>query len=792
MAIQTLTPTHLHRPCDPATLGFTTTADVAPLDEFIGQPRAMAALAFGAGIPEHGFNLFAVGLPDSGKSTLIQHFLLARAANDPVPNDLCYVHNFTNPTTPVILQLPPGMGVILRNDMARLIRALREALPQAFESPEYQQQRQAITTAAEQAKARHFAQMEAMLKERGFIPLKAASGVIIVPARDGHPMTPDEVAKLSEAEQQRLIQHRQSIEADIEKVLRTVHDLDEDAQNKLNQLNEAIARAASEHHLAALRRRYDNLPDVLAYLDAVLADVLANLETFTADSHEPSSNAPAGLPIALPTDPFLRYTVNVFVDNSTLKGAPVIFERNPAHPNLIGRIEHQAILNGVVLTNFTLLKPGALHKANGGYLILPVRECLFNPFAWDSLKRALKERAVRIEEMGAQYGILTPATLHPEPAPLNVKVVLVGSPQLFHLLQAYDEDFPTLFKVKADFATDMPRSPESELAYARFVRGVTDAMGVAGRPFEPAAVARLVEYGARLAGHQHRLSTRFGELADTIREAAYHAHLANQPHVTDQHVTATITARRFRNNLTEDTLHRLIAERTLLIDTQGQAVGRINGLAVLDTGDHTFGQPSRISATVSPGYQGVASIEREVHLSGPIHGKAILIIRGYLNRQYAANHPLALNASIVFEQSYGLIEGDSASLAELIALLSAISGLPVRQDLAITGSMNQHGHAQPIGGINEKIEGFYAVCARTGALTGTQGVVFPSANLPHLMLTSDIIAAVTRGQFHLYAVDTIDDALTLLLDRPADTIHRRVASRLADYAATLTPKPRSG
>ncbi|MBL8057613.1 MAG: AAA family ATPase, partial [Anaerolineales bacterium] len=577
---------------------------------------------------------------------------------------------------------------------------------------------------------------------------------------------------------------------DIEAGLRQVRDLEKGTREALRALNTQTASFATRHLMEDIRSHFQEQAEVLHYLDAVQADVVENAELFHRDPDKEAAPAGPGQPAEEP--PFTRYEVNLLVDNRGLAGAPVVLESNPTYHNLTGRIEHRSVWGGVS-TNFTLIKPGALHRANGGYLIIPAREVLLNAFAWEGLKRSLKDRAVRIEELGTQLSLLSTVTLEPEPVPLNVKVVLIGSPLLYYLLLAYDEDFQKLFKVKADFTTEMERTPEAEQAYALFVG--TSARLAGDRPFDRGAVARVVEYGARAAGDQTRLTTRFGEIADLVHEAAHRAAQAGRPSVGAEDVRAAEAARRFRASLLEECQQAEISRGTLLIQTAGRAVGRVNGLAVTDLGDYAFGHPARLTATVGPGQRGVVSIEREVDLSGPIHGKGVLILAGYLLQQYGAAAPLNLSASLVFEQSYGPVEGDSASLAELLALLSALAGAPLRQDLAVTGSVDQYGQVQPVGGLSEKVEGFFEACRRRG-LTGTQGVLIPAANRAHLMLQDEVVAAAEAGQFGVWAVASVDEALALISGRPAGargargrfpagSLHRAAADRLAAFARAL-------
>ena len=786
----TVPPEALRRVCDSAQFDFETTADLPKLEEVLGQPRAVAALEFGASMASHGFNLFALGLPGSGKTTLIREYLERRAAAQPIPPDLCYVNNFADARCPIALQLPAGQAAQLKQDVAALIVELREAIPKAFEAKEYDNQRDQIVHDVEGKIREEFTRLEEHVKKWGFQLVPTSTGLMLMPSMNGRPVSEAELEALNEEQRNKLIAIRDRLGHDVEDSLQRKRELEKGARDALHALDTETVRFATRHIVDEVRARYVAQADVIAYLDALQADVVEHLDLFRKKEGE----APAG-PQPMLTggdDPFQRYQVNVLVDNHALSGAPVIVESNPTYHNLIGRIEHKAMW-GATYTDFTLIKPGALHRANGGYLIIPARECLINPFTWDGLKRALKDRAVRVEEIGAQYGLVSTVTLEPATVPLNVKVILIGSPIIYYLLNAYDEDFQKLFKVKADFTTQMARTPEAERAYALFVSTIAQQDKLL--PFDRGAVARVIEYGSRLAADQDKLSTRFGEIADLIREAAQRAAAHAPMAVTADDVQLAEDARRFRQNLTQERLQEAIRQNTILIETSGRAIGQVNGLSVLDMGDYAFGQPSRITATVGPGRSGVISIEREVELSGPIHGKGVLILSGYLLKQYAQRQPLTLSASLVFEQSYGMIEGDSASLAELLTLISALAEMPLRQDIAVTGSVNQHGLVQPIGGATEKIEGFFDVCVQKG-LTGTQGVLIPIGNQRHLMLRNDIVEAVRAGQFHVWTATSVDDGLALLTERtpgklsqqgvyPKETVHRAVADRLAKYAAVL-------
>lgn len=789
----------LRRICDSEGFDFETTAELPALQEVLGQPRAVAALEFGTSIASHGFNLFALGQPGSGKMALIRDYLVRRAATGSPPPDLCYVNNFGDAHRPVALRLPAGRASQLKRDVGALLVELREAIPKAFESEEYRQQRDQVVDSLEAHRKAEFARVEERVTEWGFRLVKASAGLVLAPALEGKLLSEAEVQKLSPEQREKLTQVRERLEKDVEASLLRVRELERGTRDALRALDRETATFATRHLIDDLRARYQNLDDVLSYLDALQADVIGNADEFRADqSEEPKSTLP--LPFAAPEDGTLsRYEVNVVVDNGGLEGAPVVIETNPTYHNLIGRVEHKAQW-GALTTNHTMIKPGALHRANGGFLVVPARECLLNAFAWEGLKRALKDRAVRIEELGAQLSLVSTVTLKPEPVPLDVKVVLIGSPLLYYLLNAHDEDFQKLFKVKADFTTRMPRNSENERAYGLFVSTITQMDKAL--PFDRGAVAQIVEYGSRMVGDHDKLSTRFGEIADLVREAAHCAARNSHAVVAADDVRAAIAARRFRQNLLEEDLQEAIARGIRLIETEGSAIGRINGLSVLSLGDYAFGHPTRITAAIGPGRRGVVSIEREVELSGPIHGKGVLILGGYLARTYGFKDPINLSASLVFEQSYGMVEGDSASLAELFTLLSALAEVPLRQDIAVTGSVNQHGSVQPVGGLGEKIEGFFDVCQERG-LTGSQGVLIPAANRKHLMLREDVVEAARAGRFHVWTAEHVDEAVPLLMGTaagklgkrgafPKGTLHRAVADRLSNFTAILRAQSDEG
>src|SRR5579862_8734052 len=776
-----LGPRDIRRVCDPSSLEFETTADLPMLSEVLGQPRAVAAFAFGTGISSPGFNLFALGQPGSGKTTLIRDYLERRAAAQPVPSDLCYVNNFADPRSPAALRLPAGRGIQLKRDIDLLVEELATEIPKAFDSEDYSRQRDKTMEDLEAKRAAELTVLNQRVTGAGFQLLKGPGGLLLVPAPAGKPLSEEDLERLASGEREKIARTREQLQHDIEQRLRAIRELEKGARQTVRALDTGTASYATRHLLDDLRARYRDLPAVLEYPNALEADVAAHLDDFRKgrDAETPAPSVP--IPVPGPERQLPRYRVNVLVDNHGLKGAPVVVESNPTYHNLTGRIEYQGAWGGA-LTDYTMIKPGALHRANGGYLIIPARECLLHPFAWEGLKRALKDRSLQIEELGAQVSMVSTVTLDPQPVPLDVKVVLIGSPSIYYMLYASDEDFQKLFKVKADFTTRMRRDTGSEQAYALFVNHITQQDNTL--PFDRAAVARVIEYGSRAAGGQDHLSTRFGEIADLIREATHHAGQNSHQAITAADVRAAEDARRYRQNLIEERLQESFSDGAMLLEASGAAVGRINGLSVLDMGDCSFGHPVRLSATVGPGRRGVVSIEREVQMSGPIHGKGVMILSGYAVRKYGQAGPLGLSASLVFEQSYSMVEGDSASLAELCVLLSAVAGTPLRQDVAVTGSVNQYGQVQPVGGVTEKIEGFFDLCRAKG-FTGTQGVFIPASNRRHLMLRDDVVEAVSNGRFHIWHGEDVDDLLELLTGKPAGEMHQAVASHLAAYAETL-------
>ncbi len=793
-----LSPEQLRRTFDPQALGIETTEHIEPLEGIIGQRRAVSALQFGLGIQELGFNIYVAGPPGIGKMTAVRSFLEELARQKETPPDWCYVNNFEDPYQPKALRLPPGWGTRFAQDIKNLIEHVRRELPKVFESEEYSARRDEIVKAINQQREAIINRVQEKAAQAGFLLQAAPFGILIVPVLGGRPLSDAEFQSLPQAAREDIQRRRDALQEDLKIAMKEIRALEKLAQERLTELDRQVTLYMVGGLIDDLREKYRELPEVLEYLDALQKDILENIELFKEEQKSQGELPPWAKEL-----PFRKYSVNVLVDNSKQQGAPVVVELNPVYHNLFGRIEKETQF-GALYTDFTMIKAGSLHRANGGYLVLPIEDVLRSLLSWDGLKRALRSREIFIEELGERLGFIATKSLRPQPIPLDVKVVLVGHPIFYYLLHAYDEEFPELFKVKADFDTRMDASPENIRDFLKFL--CTFCQKERLKHLDNTAVAKLLEYAARLAEDQQKLSTHFGAIADIIREANYWALQEGSLHIRARHVQKALDEKVYRSNLIQERIQEMIARGTLLIDTEGRAVGQVNGLSVISLGNYTFGKPSRITASVGAGREGIVDIEREVELGGPIHSKGVLILSGYLAQKYAQDKPLTLTAKLVFEQSYEGVEGDSASSAELYALLSALSGLPIKQGIAVTGSVNQHGEVQAIGGVNEKIEGFFDVCKIKG-LTGEQGVLIPKSNVQNLMLREDIVEAVRAKKFHIWAVSTIDEGIEILTgvsagERgrdgkfPEGTVNYLVDQRLREFAECLkeisedTKKPR--
>ena len=786
---EALRPEALARNCDPTSLGFTDTRDVPDLDEIVGQDRAVEAVAFAIGMRHEGYNLYVAGNEGSGRYTAIRRFLEREAEHGAVPDDWCYVYNFQDPRRPIALRLPPGRGRDLRTRMVALARELSATLPAAFESDDYRGRHMALEEGLKQRRDAALTKAEAEAAARQIALVRTPFGFGVAPIRNGEVVDADAFAKLPAEERQRLQATVDEVEADLKNGLAAVASMERGHRDDVRALNRQVVQAVVSHVIEDVRKAFADLSAVVTHLDAVGADLIERAEEFIeAAQAEPRPRTfPNDTPAA-----FHRCEVNLLVDHGGDHGAPVVFEDLPTQPNLIGRIEHVSQL-GALLTDFTLVKAGALHRANGGYLVVNIRRLIQQPFAWDELKRAIRAGEIRIDGVPQAVAWLSTISIEPEPIPLDVKVVLVGERLIFALLAEADPDFATLFKIQADFNDWVDRTPESEQRFGRLLATVGRRDGL--RPFEADAIAAVIDRAARLAEDATRLTTNVGSLADLLREADRIATLRAADLVARADVEAAVEGRRRRAGRVNEAMREAIGRGILRVETDGTEVGQVNGLSVLPQGEGTFGWPVRITARVRLGRGDVIDIEREVELGGPIHSKGVLILSGFLGGRFGLIRPLALGASIVFEQSYSPVEGDSASLAELCALLSAIADAPIRQSLAITGSVDQLGRAQAVGGVNEKIEGFFDVCATRG-LTGSQGVVVPASVTSTLMLRPDVVAAVRDGQFAIHAVETVDEAMALLTGLepgvpdaegayPDGSLNGLIGHRLDDLAALL-------
>ena len=788
-AAQTVTavdPDNLRLRCDPAALGVTSSGALTPVHLVPGQGRATEALDFGLAMRQPGYNVFVMGEPGTGRHVTVSQMLNQVAATQPVPPDLCYVHNFDDVFSPRLLSVPAGVASRLRSDMAALLRAIGPAVDAALGAENYTGRVEALEAANKTREDAALRDLGHASESEGLSLLRTAEGFVFAPVQQGRPLEPEAYDALDDAEKAQIERKVAEFTAQLQTLLETFPQWRAELQAGIDRSTRDALSPAVDNLLKPLMAAYAGLENVLAFLRAVRDDLVVRGEEWVegvpgADDGEEDE-------VALR---YHRYQVNVLVDHSGQTGAPVVFEDNPGFGHLIGRIEHVSRLGGTI-SNFNLIRAGALHQANGGYLVLDANRLFAQPYAWEGLKRALRSREIRIEPPAESQSWSGAVTLSPEPIPCDLKVVLVGDRDSFHMLHEFDGDFPDLFKVVADFDDDMPRNAENEQHYVRLLTAL--AQGAVLMPLTADALARMVEEGARLAEDAHRLSLQTRVLADLLREADYHARRAGADTIDAEHVTAALAARRRRFDRYPGNVLESMLDGTVLIATEGRRVGQINALVVIELAGERFGQPARITATARVGEGDVVDIERETELGGAIHSKGVFILSAFLASRFSRHQPLSLNASLVFEQSYAPVEGDSASLAELCALMSALADVPISQALGVTGSVNQFGTVQAIGGVNEKIEGFFDLCVARG-LTGEQGVVIPKANMRHLMLRPDVVEAARAGRFSVYAVETADQALSILTGMPAgvpdikgvipvQTINHRVATALARMSAT--------
>jgi lon-related putative ATP-dependent protease len=799
MPINKLEPEVLYRRCDAGQFEFETTAELEDLAELVGQPRAVEAVNFGVGIQQDGYNLFALGPAGTGKQAFIRHYVETRATAEKVPSDWCYVNNFSDPRKPAALKLPPGKAIKLHDDMNVLVEELGVTVPEVFQSDEYNTRAEAIDQELTERQDKAFESLNKKAEAKNIMLMRTPTGFTLAPMREGKPIFPKEFRGLPEEERRKIEQDSSALQEELRETLHKAPQWQEESRQKFTELNREMATGVVTHRIDALRQAYQDQERVVEYLNDVEEDIIRNFRKFLPEEQRRASLFGMDLPgqeeEALW---FNRYRVNVLLAHDIDGGAPVIYESLPSYNNLIGRVEHTA-QQGALLTDFTKICAGALHRANGGYLLLDAIKVLTQPFAWEALKRALESRKIKIESLGQITSLISTVSLDPESIPLDLKVILLGEPIIYYLLSYYDPEFADLFKVQVDFAGQMDRSVDSQHQYARLL--ATLARKEQLLPLDRHAVARVIDHCVRLADDNEKLTTHMRSIQDLMQESDYWARERGESIVNAVDVQQAIDAQIRRADRLRERIQEEIERGTIMIETAGTKVGEINGLSVMMLGGFSFGRPSRISARVRLGKGNVVDIEREVKMGGPIHSKGVLILSHFLGGRYALDYPLSLSASLVFEQSYGGVEGDSASSAELYALLSALSGVPIRQSLAVTGSVNQHGKIQTIGGVNEKIEGFFDLCNSRG-LTGEEGVLIPATNVKHLMLRHDVVAAVERGKFSVYPVSTVDEAVELLTGTsagvrdakgvfPAGSINRLVEDRLIHFCRQLKNFARS-
>ena len=795
--ISELSPEKLRRECPPGTVECRTSEELTPLEGIVGQDRALKALTFGMEMKGKGFNVFVAGPPITGKRPATRSYLEKIARTKSTPPDWCYVNNFQNPYEPKALKLPAGKAKIFQKDLKSLIEQVKRAVPAALQSEEFVAQTNSITKKSVEERDRILNELNDKAKKLSYAVRMTQLGIGIVPVRAGKPLNQEEFDVLPATLKKKFEQNRETMRNALDKAGKQVNELEARTLEELKKLRDDTVHYAMGGLIGTLASRYGDQPDVIQYLNDLRADILENTELFTQtgaeqskkDDSSPPSLAESNIPDLL----LRRYQVNVIVDNSDLKGAPVITEDNPTVTNLLGRIENEAKF-GTLSTDFTLIKGGSIHKANGGYLILGARELLTSQLSYDGLKRALQSGNISIEETGQRLGVASTKSLTPQPISLNVKIVLAGEHEVYQALYLADPDFGLLFKVKAHFDDTIERNDQNMKTYGRFVHTLCENEKM--NHLEAAAIAKVVEYGSRLAEDQNKLSTKFPEIADLVREANFYANQDGSKYINDAHIEKALQEKIYRSNLLDEKAKEMIKRGVLLIETSGARVGQVNGLSVISLGDFDFGQPSRITASVGLGREGVIDIEREAKLGGQLHTKGVLIISGYLENKYARDKPLTVSCRLVFEQSYGGVDGDSASSTELYAILSALSDIPIKQNLAVTGSVNQKGDVQAIGGVNEKIEGFYHTCKAKG-LRGDEGVLIPQSNVQHLMLSEEIVDAVRQGKFHIHPVSTIDEGIEILTgvqagsrkadgNYDAESVNFKVNQRLAEMAKEIT------
>lgn len=785
--------------CETDTFDFDTTEDIAETTTIIGQERLSSSMELGVDIPKNGYNIFALGPNETNRLSHIRHFLEQKAKERSTPPDICYTNNFDDRYKPNVLKVPAGRGMKLKEMMDQLIEDLVPTLRSSFETEEYQNRKQALKNKLQEDQDKSFEDLQKKAKEKGLALVRTPAGFSFTPMKNGDLMDDQDINELSDEEKQRLEKETKKLQKELQKIIQKMPSNKREIRDEQKKLDKEIATNAIKELFEEIREEFSDLDDVQDFLDQVESDIVENVQKIMNPQGQGQGNqlmklATGGQQSQQQRDasqnPILkRYKVNVLVDHSDTDGAPVIHEDNPNYKNLIGKVEYQSKM-GALTTDFNLIKPGAFHKANGGYLVLHARNVIMEPFAWEGLKRALKSGELKIESLGESYSLISTVSLEPEPIDLDIKVVLIGERLLYYLLCELDPEFKSLFKVEADFEDEIDRDPNNHEQYVQLLAGLIEKNELSH--FDKQAVGRVIEQSARLAGDSEKLSAKTGEIVELLIESNHWAKKNEHDVVQLSDVEKAIDHKIYRSGRLKDKVQEAINRDYVFIDTEGEHPGQVNGLSVSMIGNSTFGRPNRITARVQLGKGDIVDIEREVEMSGPIHSKGVLILKGFIGERYAKNRPLSLSASIVFEQSYSNIDGDSASSAELYALLSAIGDIPIKQSFSVTGSVNQHGKIQPIGGVNEKIEGYFDICNERG-LTGEQGVLIPQANEKNLMLRKDVREAVENEEFHIYSVETVDEGMEILTgldigepdeegNYPEDSINGKVMARLNQLA----------
>ncbi len=792
MQYKSLPAEKLRRVCNPSIFSFRDTAEISPAREIIGQKRAADAIEFGLKIKMDGYNIYMAGETGEGKTRHAMDMAQKHAENGKAPDDWCYVYNFEDDNRPQAMHLPAGKGREFKRDMDDFVKILEQEIIKAFEGEDYEEERTKILKQFQDKKDELVVVLNQVASERGFHVRISNSGLYFVPIVDGKDIDEGKFKELSIEEKEKITASSEELKKEANEIIRKIKEIEREAEEAINEWETQIALFAVGIHMEDLKKRYEKFPEVKKYLQNVQDDILENLDAFREEEMPEESQTIPLLMKRTIHDPADRYKVNLLVDNSRLGGAPVVVDYNPTYYNLMGRVDYENEF-GSMISDYSMIKPGLFHQANGGYLILQVLDVLNNPQSWEAIKRTLKTRQITIENIKEQMGLVAVSPIKPEPIPVDVKIILIGSPIIYHTLYEYDRDFSKLFKIKADFDDSMEWNDENIQSLAHFISAFCNKEGVCH--FDPTGVAEVVHYCSWFVQDQNKLTTRFNEIVKVLAEAGTWCEIGHCKTVGARHVKKAIREKHRRSSKYDEDLLELMKDGTIMIDTDGMVVGQINGLSVLDVGDYVFGKPSRITAATYMGKSGIVNIEREVEMSGVSHAKGVMILSGYIGQKYAREIPLSLTASICFEQLYSGVDGDSASSTELYAILSSLSELPIYQGIAVTGSVNQNGEIQPIGGATQKIEGFFEICKYNG-LTGRQGVIIPYQNSRNLVLNDEVVEAVSTGKFHIYAIRHVDEGIEILTGVkagqkqkngtfPEGTVNDLVYKKLRMFAETV-------